>query len=69
VAGRYFIETYKASDLKAGFHEEFEEFQAAFDAATAKASLQPDRIVRFHISASATDEERRQVNDAGWELA
>ena len=60
-----FIETCQADGIKAEFHEEFAEFQPAFDAATAKKSLQPDRRVRFHMPSSASDDERRQVDEAG----
>ena len=32
-------------------------------------TLQPDRKVRIRLPAMASDEERRQVDEAGWELA
>lgn len=69
MADRYYVETFEPGSVGKGFHEEFEAFDAAFQAATAKASLQPDREVRIHLPADATDEQRRQVVEAGWKLA
>lgn len=69
MADRYYVETFSAATSGSDFHEEFEGFEAAFEAATAKTRLQPDRTVRIRMPANATDEQRRRVAEAGWTLA